>query len=263
LSDPEACRFVADRVCWRGESGCKSKGACGYWKWTDDAKAAKAKRAAVRTFPMPVWPPEARPANWCRWCGDQIVHGRAKERSWHDGRLGEPECKIAWQLHTDRRVQFSHVEARDGLECWDCKEAPEKWLRGAECFIGGTGEFTDREGVVYVCGTRYQNIERVTALELEHSIPLWLISHLPDDERRPYFGPKNLRLRCPTCHTAKTRREASERGKTNRLAKGPKESRHKLQGGGKLPGKGQGPKMKSRPFPKGGRPLQSRNSFRG
>ncbi len=211
----------------------------------------------VRAFPAPKHPPQPHP--WCRWCGGAIVHGRAKQRSRHDGREDEPNCALAYALHTDRETQFAHVEARDGRKCRDCGEAPEKWLRGAETVIWGA--FT-RHGAEYVDRTRYTPVERVTALELEHGVPLWSVAHLPDDERRPFFGPTNLRLLCPDCHKPKTAREAGQRGKVNRLLKGPKKSRHKLQGGGKLPSKGMGRKMESRPFAAGSRPLQSRNSFK-
>jgi 5-methylcytosine-specific restriction endonuclease McrA len=60
----------------------------------------------------------------------------------------------------------------------------------------------------------YSKVEyrrRCGELEVDHEIPLWKIWHLPDDERRPYYGPDNLRLRCKTCHKAKSKREAAER----------------------------------------------------
>lgn len=197
---------------------------------------------------MPVFPSEGRPANWCRWCGLDIVHGRAASRSWHDGREDEPNCKLAWQLHTDRRVQFPHVVGRDGLKCWDCGEAPEKWIKGA--YPRYHPPISDYRKDTYV--GEWWSVERATALEMEHSTPLWAVAHRPDEERRFYFGPHNLRLRCPTCHSKKTKREARDRAHVKRL-EAPKASK-----GRKIPGRSFGPSAK---FP-AGRKLQSRNDLR-
>lgn len=216
-----------------------------------------------RAFPMPVWPVEGRPARWCRWCGDAITRGRL-DRSWHDGREDEPNCAYEFRLHTRRDDQFAYVEDRDGLKCWDCGESPEKWVRDV-CETGMWRPFIDRKDPRIEWVGTYHGIRRATALEMEHSAPLWSVAHLPDAERRFYFGPENLRLRCPGCHTAKTRREAGDRGKMKRLEKvrleGPRETRQKLQGGNRLPGKGQGQKLQGRGF-SGSRPMQSRNDLR-
>lgn len=171
--------------------------------------------ASVRDFPMPKF--EHRPHNWCKWCCGEIVHGRVKQRSWHDGREDEPDCDLAFRLHTNRDTQFRHVQARDGLKCWDCGAAPERWVRDQyETFIG-----IDRQKERWPVGEpmpRYVGIRRATALEVDHETPLWSVAHLPPDERRPFFGPANLRLRCPTCHKAKTAREAAVRAASKRIA---------------------------------------------
>jgi 5-methylcytosine-specific restriction endonuclease McrA len=88
-----------------------------------------------------------------------------------------------------------------------------------------------------------------TALELEHEIPLWMVEHLPPWERRRYFGPTNLKLRCKPCHQRKTAREAEERAHGNRL-RDPKSK----SGGRRLQSRPMGP---SRGFEKGHRPLRS------
>lgn len=144
-----------------------------------------------------------------------------------------------------------------------------KWRASPVTYIGGEpGRETpawNAPHMMMVHGTRYVPVERVTALELEHEVALWSVAHLPDDERRPYFGPTNLRLRCPTCHAEKTKAEAGTRAKGNRqmgLRLDVPREPSKMKSGRKLPGKGEGPKMKGRGFDKTHRPLTSRNDLR-
>jgi hypothetical protein len=97
-------------------------------------------------------------------------------------------------------------------------------------------------------------IEWTTALELEHTVALWSVAHLPPDQRRAYFGPENLRLRCVPCHKPKTKAEAAARAKGNRQAKmrldvPVEKSKTPLRSRNAFPQKGQGRKMMSRPFP--------------
>jgi hypothetical protein len=114
-----------------------------------------------------------------------------------------PQCRFEHQLHTSVAIQYAFLAARDGEHCWDC---------------GAEGD-----------------------LQVEHDMPLWLIAHLPPEQRRSYFGPTNLRLRCSRCHQRKTNGEASTRAKGNRLKAGPKSGRRKIP---------------SRGFQKGHRPLR-------
>src|SRR6202008_5023939 len=96
----------------------------------------------------------------------------------------EPNCRLEWRLHTHREAQVSPVAERDGLKCWGGGEKPEKWLRGPESYIGwGRGDESPSYATPLAMmqhGTRYCTIERVTALELEHTRPLWSVTHLPD-----------------------------------------------------------------------------------
>lgn len=206
-----------------------------------------------RAFPPPKHArPERWEGPWCRWCGKPILCGRPI-RSRHDGReqpdgRREPNCAFEYALHTDRSVQFNHVARRDGERCFDCGARPMKWLARGPMYI--CGSFT-REGAEYVDGTRYTEVERVTALELEHDVPLWSTTHLTEDERRRFFGPENLRLRCAACHGAKTRGEAGARAKTKR------QSKLRLD----VPREPPARPIRSRSgFPQG-RKLQSRSSF--
>lgn len=192
---------------------------------------------SVRKFPFPKHPTRGSLA-FCQWCGEgPILHygGKRKgepntRRAWHDGREDEPDCLHEYYLHTRRDVQFRFVAERDGLKCCDCGASPEKWVRGPETSQPIYRDHPKWEsGLSYIA--RYTIVERRTALELEHDIPLWLTTHLPDEERRRYFGPTNLLLRCRVCHSKKSAREAADRAKTNRLkakAEGKAKPKRKL-----------------------------------
>lgn len=123
---------------------------------------------AKREFPGDPFPRAG--TAMCRWCGEPIVHGRAKSRTRHDGRKDEPNCLGQFFLHKDLHAQRAFLIGRDGKRCAQCGDPP------------------DRLG-----------------LEVDHRVPLALVCYLPDDERRPFFGPGNLWLLCAACHKAKTR----------------------------------------------------------
>jgi len=155
---------------------------------------------------------EARSGGTCRWCGLAILHEtgpRAGEpnrrRSWH------AECVETYKLAAWRKRQIKVVRKRDGACCAACGATPKKWLASRRNSI-------DRE-----TRARYVRIRRACALELDHTVPLWSVAHLPPDERRAYYGPENLKLLCPACHGAKTAREAAERAERKR-ARPPEES---------------------------------------
>lgn len=96
----------------------------------------------------------------------------------------------------------------------------------------------------------------------DHWIEFWLRPDLDDD------GPnvRAVRAECDHPKTYGPNGSVSRIAKTKRQAKmrldAPREAAGKLQGGRKLPGKGQGPKMKGRGFSGKSRPLQSRNDLR-
>jgi len=198
--------------------------------WMDREKARKRRQTGPRAFPMPSGGNRGK-FGYCRWCGGMLLKPDAtqnKKRGWHDGRGNEPHCLYEFYLHTRAEQQRAFVVDRDGEKCWDCGEAPMHWRRGGVIHGWGTGPYIE--------------VTWCSALELEHEIPLWLIAHKPDDERRRFFGPENLRLRCARCHGAKTALEAADRAKGNRLRNGGKKLR--------------GRRMQGRPFQKGHRPLR-------
>lgn len=158
---------------------------------------------SVRTFPKRRH--DNRGDGWCTWCGLAVAKPR---RTWHE------ECFRRYQLHTDPLVQRRHVTLRDGERCWDCGCLPMHWKKGANaspCVAPGR---PDHIGP-------YCTLERAYALELEHDVPLWKVWGLPARRRRWYFGPWNLRLRCPDCHKAKSKRESAERAAVRRAGSGP------------------------------------------
>lgn len=159
---------------------------------------------SVRSFPMPRWP--NRGQGWCCWCGEAV---EKPARTWHK------DCLTDYRLHTWPDYQIAYVRERDGEACWDCKTPVEKWLGRGPTYRASWNS----PDPVYV--GPYFSLKRVSALELEHEVPLWSVAHLPAEERRPYFGPRNLRLRCPECHKAKSRREAAERAALKREAVQP------------------------------------------
>jgi 5-methylcytosine-specific restriction endonuclease McrA len=196
--------------------------------------------STVRQFPMPVWPCSGK-YGWCKWCGDAIpvvIDGKkSTQRMWH------PACLREYELHTRANVQLDFLVERDGRRCACCPEGtpvPRKWLHDQY----GHREFQDTRRFYTpkpedlaqlwptdpVKGKRWHEMtpeERgygehfrvwlVDALEVDHRVPLWEVTDLPDQERRWYFGPGNLWLLCPRHHREKTAREAARRAHLRRL----------------------------------------------
>ena len=121
-----------------------------------------------------------------------------RRRAWH------PECIGIYKLHAWPEVQFAFVRKRDGAKCFQCGAKPKKWLAARR-------ESTDR-----LTRGRYVRVKRVTALELDHTVPLWSVSHLPPDQRRGIDGPANMRQRGPHRPHAKTSVEAALRADRKR-----------------------------------------------
>jgi len=156
---------------------------------------------SVRAFPQRRH--ENRGNGWCTWCGFPV---EKPAKTWHKA------CFRRYQLHTDPVAQKAYVEARDGNKCWDCGSLPMHWKKGSNaipCVRPGHPDFVGS----------YCTLERAYALELEHEVPLWRVAHLPPRRRRWFFGVWNLRLRCPDCHRAKSKREAAERAAIKKAAR--------------------------------------------
>lgn len=111
---------------------------------------------------------------------------------------------------------------REGGVCWVCREAVE---------VTGPTVRYDHRGTLYIT-------------ESDDDAGIFPIHLDPCDKAKT---PKDL------TRIAKTKRQGKMRLDV------PQETRKTLQGGGKLPAKGMGRKMQSRPFPKGQRPLRGRS----
>jgi hypothetical protein len=197
---------------------------------------------SVRKVPMPPWRAGVmgRPG-WCKWCDEAILDplsGRPhRQRMWHQ------HCADEYLLHTRAEQQRAFLIRRDGQQCAhpSCGVVnPERWVGGAvyakltwashrRLFTDlGSAEWLDqlwerpedapwadfaRGGPLHGLGDT-QDIERVTALQVDHKTPLWSVDpSLAWPERRWFWGPGNLWLLCPDCHKAKTAREAGERAR--------------------------------------------------
>lgn len=154
----------------------------------------------------------------CWWCGDGLPRTKAGnfvQRVFHNGRKGEPKCGYHHRLHTQTPVQLEYLLQRRGPRCAGCGELHGAWARRRPTSperlreIWGQTSYPADVWVGPLCTAWWQ-----TSLEVDHKVALALVAHLPDDERRPYFGPINLQLLCADCHKAKTR---SDRAKIRAL----------------------------------------------
>lgn len=188
--------------------------------------------SSVRSFPAPESMARGITGT-CKWCGEATVEKPAIY--WH------PACADQYNLHTNPTRQREFVVDRDGERCAICGDAPTRWLRGEPAsvldwsrgqsqepwlrelwthddfrdlrtFDPATGQPIGPPDAWMLRGGQC-SIDRVSALELDHRVPLWSVVDLPDEERRWYFGPGNLWLLCPLHHKEKTKREAGERAR--------------------------------------------------
>jgi hypothetical protein len=146
------------------------------------------------------------PKGHCRWCELPINGRRGKyigrpdpNRSWcRPTDDGARDCYFEFLLHSRAQVQFSYLEVSRGLRCAECGiEAPtrERW--------------------------EYGGLSEVSALEVDHVVPLWKVALMPIELRRPFFGPEFLQLLCFDCHKIKTGEEAAERALVRAAARKP------------------------------------------
>lgn len=155
------------------------------------------------------------PMGTCYWCRKPIVHGRRKQRSMHDGREDEPNCRYQYDLRLTLDTQRSYLLDRDGNGCASCGVWKGRhgaiWTDATDDRVESTWStrawIRERFGVMPAGPLTY--IGWSTALEVDHRIALavaWLA--FPDPERRRwFFSPANLRLLCHDCHALKTQED--------------------------------------------------------
>lgn len=193
-------------------------------------RETRARRTAHRNVPI------GDGNGFCRWCGTMLPdkHGKPDpRRSWCREKGGGSPCLREWNLHRDSATQFAWLEANRGLRCAWCRvDNPLRWRgigttvvkesapppmpwdgeRKGRDYIDALLAFYERRRLEYPFWGHATLIEQVSALEVDHVIPLWLVAiEIPPDERRHFFGPDNLQLLCGACHKIKTKREAGER----------------------------------------------------
>lgn len=202
----------------------------------------RALKTAHRKVPLfPVGP------GHCRWCERPIIGKKGKHigrpdprRSWcrPGDRPERPDCYYDFLLHSDAAAQFRYLEFSRGLVCASCGiENPQRWRNVGECTFGNlppTPWEGERNGAAYIeaviehrraCLAEFPAwnkgnlVELVSALEVDHVVPLWKVALKPIELRRPYFGPDFLQLLCDRCHKAKTAAEAADRAAVRALAR--------------------------------------------
>lgn len=210
----------------------------GSWLAEYRAKAdARAAKTAHRKVPMP-----PVPRGHCRWCARPIVGVKGKYigrpnplRSWcRPTDPGGRDCWFEFLLHSSAETQFGYLARSRGLACADCgAEDPQRWRSLGLCTFPDRNDVMPWDGprnsaaywealTIYRKANPYPQgtlIERVTALEVDHVVPLWRVALMPIELRRPYFGPDFLQLLCNWCHKAKTKAEAAHRAQIKALAR--------------------------------------------
>lgn len=150
----------------------------------------------TRRCPIPHYHCEAP---GCRWCGKPVESARGAR--WH------AECLAEHHLCTHQEPARKALAKRDGARCWLCGTTPFRWKRGPEIGYVGWGRDHRPPLVFDLALGPYCEVEWVTALQVDHVIPLWKVRNLPDQERVLFFMLENLILLCPPCHKRKTAEE--------------------------------------------------------
>lgn len=137
----------------------------------------------------------------CRWCRQPIVHGRVGQRTSHDGRKDEPDCRQQYNLHTDLDAQRRHLVRRDGIGCFDCGAVAGRWTTVWVCPEHRVEEYGFDGPNTQIIWQTHHEVDHFIALSVAFVC-------FPDpDRRRWFFGPRNLRLLCTACHKTKTNRD--------------------------------------------------------
>lgn len=194
----------------------------------------------------------------CQWCG-QPCHD--------DGRIfWHFDCHVEFSIIVFPDAARRAVEKRDHGVCCDCGEDwSERYLlrkSGVLVISGDIGiDWRDEDARAQYHEERragfweYSELVWVSLWHVDHKTPLWKVRHLAPLRRLDFFKLGNLITRCHVCHKRKTKAEAAERAKFDRLA--PADLVDALPPPSK-PDKRPSPKMRSRPFSKVKRPFPKR-----
>lgn len=166
-------------------------------------------RAALRAHRQPPMPASmlAAPVHgMCRWCGHPTD---TRKRIWHEA------CVVEYRIAQGQlSLAIPDIIARDGDQCWRCKDPPE--LIPARGFRY-MGEVYIHEPEDFSIVAHASRVAPLALFEVDHEIPLWKARDAPEAGRLWYWLLPNLRLLCWRCHASKTKAESKERAHTRRL----------------------------------------------
>lgn len=166
-----------------------------------------------RRPPMPPLFDSVKQAGHCRWCArpiwlDQRRLRVNRRRSWH------PDCLDQYLLLTRPERMRIFIWQRDQGRCYICGRVHKATIRALVEYGDG-----DRFALLSEWAYTLITFDIPNTWDVEHKVPLWKVAALPDVERIKYFLPDNAALACRRpCHEEKSRREAAERAKFDRLA---------------------------------------------
>lgn len=186
--------------------------------------ARREKRNAVRR------PPVVYKTTGCRWCGEEVQEADgtpSRRRGWHDGRRDERDC-VAENFIAKGALSRAMplLLDRDGPLCrCGCGALVFRFVAGHEWDQAGLDEASYRRRwksihphVQAYFGAEHPFVEIAEEwdCEVDHTVALWKVTHLPDEERLAFYLLGNLQLLAVPCHRAKTKREAAERAQARR-----------------------------------------------
>jgi len=205
------------------------------------------------TRKAPRSPFDGAPKGHCRMCGGPIP---SKTGEPHKGRSWCDAHKVEGRIRQHAVFARAAVFLRDRGICKDCGEdctsyrAPrgpgysyrvqinrERAADWCERLLTGKQNPRNRQSTECIDLGQW---------EADHAYPLWLVDRDEPDAWK-HWTLENLRTRCPSCHQAKSDKEASQRAKVKRL-------------NGTVKKKRKGPKIAQRanPWPKGSRKIRGR-----
>lgn len=191
----------------------------------------------------------------CCWCGlpcEETTPGRGWLKWWHAA------CELEYNIIIRPEAARRAVEHRDHGICCDCDEdwSERYLLRSSGVTVTVSDGWSLSPGAEYQADRRagfyaYSEVLYVSLWHVDHKVPLWKVTHMPDLQRLEYFKLANLITRCHICHARKTKGEAAERAKFDRraqpdLLENPKSKwgTRKLQGRNTFPPRGSTPMRK-------------------
>jgi 5-methylcytosine-specific restriction endonuclease McrA len=158
------------------------------------------------------------PPGVCRWCGEPIVHGKVRQRRWHDGRLDERHCTLLYGITQGSGGARAACKLRDHEVCaWcglDVGRAHARWEKGRQLAWEIAHDRTRRDRYD---PESYVRAERCYQAWLRgNPEPTWAADHVVPLIDGGENTLANLQTLCDPCHAWKTARENRERAAARR-----------------------------------------------